>query len=156
MTSWQEFRDRLTRDAFAAQFPYPFLWIGADPDATVPEFNTVVGETPGNPIASAGHTNLIPLIKGSGNAYADRIMLGRAQNCDIVIRHSSVSKLHADFQVKGPDIAILTDRRSRNGIKVNGSELLAGASVEVRAGDRIAFGGFGTTFLGPGEVYDRL
>lgn len=156
MTSWHEHKERMSRPDFIARFPHPFLWIGADPDATVPEFNTVVGDATGPQVALGVEASLIPLVKGKDNPYADRIMLGRAQNCDVVIRHSSVSKLHADFQIRSPVLALLTDRRSRNGIRVNGQDLLAGASVEVRPGDKIAFGGFGTTFLGPGDVYDRL
>src|SRR5215471_6306343 len=36
-----------------------------------------------------------PIAKGDSRLWTERILLGRAQNNDIVIRHEGVSKLHA-------------------------------------------------------------
>src|SRR5262245_48740931 len=37
--------------------------------------------------------------KAPGNPYLDRISVGRARNCDIVVRDGSVSKLHAHMRI---------------------------------------------------------
>jgi hypothetical protein len=54
----------------------------------------------------------------------DRISLGRARNCDIVLRDPSVSKLHAHFRVKDDGKFDLVDRLSENGTEINGARLL--------------------------------
>jgi hypothetical protein len=77
--------------------------------------------------------------KAPGNPYPDRISVGRARNCDVAIRHPSVSKLHAHFR-KSEHGLELEDLDSANGTRVNGVGLGAHQPEPVRAGDTIQFG----------------
>ncbi len=80
-----------------------------------------------------------PVRKRPGNPFPDRISIGRARNCDIVLRLSYISKLHAHFLVSGPSLR-LCDQRSANGTAINGTALRAGRPTRVGLGDKIEFG----------------
>jgi hypothetical protein len=70
----------------------------------------------------------------------DRISVGRALNKDIVLRDSSVSKLHAWFELHdGLDFS-LTDAGSKNRTYVNGEPLVARQPFPLSPGDTIRFG----------------
>ena len=79
------------------------------------------------------------IAKAPGNPYKDRISVGRAQNCDVVIRDPSVSKLHAHFRAR-PEGFDLTDLESKNHTLVNGERLSPGAAGTVTDGDILQFG----------------
>jgi FHA domain len=70
--------------------------------------------------------------------FEDRVTVGRARNNDIVLRHGSISKFHASFDLEGERLFI-KDAGSRNHTLVNGKSL--DARMEIHAGDRIEFGG---------------
>ena len=53
---------------------------------------------------------VMPLTKAEGGAFAERISVGRALNCDVVIRDESVSKLHAYFRIVTATTAEVTCR----------------------------------------------
>ncbi len=38
------------------------------------------------------------IAKSEDSPYSDRFSVGRARNCDIVLRYASISKLHAHFR----------------------------------------------------------
>lgn len=65
-------------------------------------------------------------------------IVGRAEECDIVVVDNSVSRHHAVILLS-PNGARLRDLGSRNGTAVNG--ILVGTDRRVRAGDRLQFGG---------------
>ncbi len=66
-------------------------------------------------------------------------LLGRKQDADFCVPNSTVSRRHASIEVTAdPEIVLLTDLGSHNGTLVN-SERVEG-TVEVKGGDRIAFG----------------
>src|ERR1700729_1253941 len=79
------------------------------------------------------------IAKAPGNPYKDRISVGRAQNCDVVIRHASISKLHAHFRAR-PGGFDLTDLESKNHTVVNGERLLPAVASAVTDGDILQFG----------------
>ena len=82
-----------------------------------------------------------PVRKKPGNPYPTRISVGRALNCDIVLRFAMVSKLHAHFTTT-PDGGIrLVDLGSANGTSINGEPLTSATAVALGAGDEISFGG---------------
>ncbi len=88
--------------------------------------------------ASTG-ARVIAIAKAAGNPYPERIALGRARNCDVVLRDPSVSKLHACFCLV--DAALeLTDVGSHNGTRVNGRALLPHRPMRLVVGDLIVFG----------------
>jgi hypothetical protein len=85
--------------------------------------------------------------KRKGNPFPDRISVGRAPNCDVVLRYSYVSKLHGHFLVVSQDEDAgaprelsLVDQKSHNGSMVNGEKLAPGRPVSVESGDEIVLG----------------
>lgn len=79
----------------------------------------------------------------------DVTIVGRArQDCDMVINHEGVSKLHCAI-AKTDGLLFVRDLGSTNGTKVNGQRVMRGALLP---GDELAFGR--TKFkvhLGPGD-----
>jgi tetratricopeptide (TPR) repeat protein len=65
-----------------------------------------------------------------------RVVVGRAEDCDIVLDDERVSKRHFEIHRKGAEI-VLIDLGSRNGTRVNGRTL---SDVVLRPGDRIELG----------------
>lgn len=102
--------------------------------------------------------------KTSQNAWTRRISVGRATNNDIVIRHDSVSKLHAHFHMPAPaagdpgapERCLLTDAESSNGTFVNGVLLSPESSVELKVSDRIVFGTVSGHFLDAAALHIQL
>ncbi len=80
----------------------------------------------------SGSFGLHPLVKRT-SLWRERILVGRALNNDIVLRHPSVSKLHAFFQ-RGDHGWTLRDTRSANGTFLDGMRLTEdGAPARPRA-----------------------
>jgi hypothetical protein len=77
---------------------------------------------------------------GADSAFANRISVGRAPNKDLVLRHGSISKFHAYFQVDEQDCYYVADAGSKNGTLLNGSRLLAREPTPVQNGDFVVFG----------------
>lgn len=61
--------------------------------------------------------------------------VGRADDCDVIVPHGSVSRRHADLHRIGP-LFILRDMGSRNGTFVNGKRI---EQARVNRGDEIRF-----------------
>jgi hypothetical protein len=88
------------------------------------------------------------LEKSDRNDWKRRISVGRAPNNDIVIRHESVSKLHAHFHHDSgfrinpftPRELFLSDVGTVNGTLLDGRRLEKGESVAVKSGCRVQFG----------------
>lgn len=101
-------------------------------------------------------TGVFQVAKSERNPYADRISVGRAANCDIVLRHASISKLHAHFKPGRGAEAELVDLGSRNGTRVNDRRLASNAPRVVAPGDVIQFGGAPTRLVDGEGLYDLL
>lgn len=81
------------------------------------------------------------LVKSQASPYNDRVSVGRARNCDIVIRDASVSKLHAHFRVdEGARVVHVTDIASHNGTTVDGARLTPQEPCRVHPGSILQFG----------------
>lgn len=94
--------------------------------------------------------------KRPGNPFPERISFGRARNCDVVLRLSFVSKLHAHILVDKSTPRIV-DQRSANGTRLNGVALEPGVPTDLRVGDRVGFGRtYEMTFLDAGSLHARL
>jgi hypothetical protein len=160
-SDWQQYR-KLGREAFVAKFPHPFLvchdWLDAIEDHDEMQFRT----------ATVSHEDLerirerdlsralvAPAVKTKRNPY-HLIYIGRASNCDIILAHDSVSKLHASLSVKGTDVAEISDVGSRNGTFLGGERLKQGQAAQLRAGDELAIGRIPFQFLDPGRLYELL
>jgi hypothetical protein len=162
----------LPRVTFTAECAYPFLVIGAIEDDLMIDFETraidfgqlAAGEldksrtlTPGEFVeAGVGGTAIIPIVKSEHNPYSERISIGRAKTCDIVLRNGHVSKLHAHFLRADDGAWELRDANSTNGTFRNGQRIPSGDRVPVRSGDRLRFAFLDAQFLDAGSLWDRL
>ena len=72
------------------------------------------------------------------------IMIGRDEDCDIILPNVSVSRQHAKITLKSAE-AILEDIDSENGINVNGTFQ---KSKKLQSGDEFIIGTFTLVFLG--------
>ena len=98
---------------------------------------------------------VIPVAKAPGNPYPDRISVGRARSCDIVVRDSSISKLHAHFKPRD-GVLQLVDLDSSNGTRVDDRKIRPNEPIIVAAGARIEFGAIPTRLLDADGFYDVL
>lgn len=94
--------------------------------------------------------------KREGNPYPDRFSIGRALNCDVVIRLPFVSKVHAHVQVSGPSGYSLRDNDASNGTFVNGRKLEPKGTAALKLGDEIAFGSLELQFVDASQLYQIL
>lgn len=76
--------------------------------------------------------------------------VGRGEECDICVAHSSVSRWHADIQYVGSSRYEIIDHGSSNGIRINGVELRRGL---LDARDLIELGDVVLKFIPTGQVY---
>ncbi len=64
-------------------------------------------------------------------------IVGRSSGCDLVVRHASVSRRHAEIQVLG-DCVTVVDLTSRNGTYIDDERIESG---ELTVGHKVTFGG---------------
>jgi hypothetical protein len=115
-------------------------------------FATNVTETDFDPWAS--EWQVLPVAKRPGNPFPDRITVGRATNCDVVVRLPSVSKVHAHI-VRGADgTFVLHDNRPSNAIMINGNALPPGHSQTLELGDRVRIGTLEFEFVDAARLHD--
>jgi hypothetical protein len=149
-----------TREQFIAKLPHRFLIIeGALFEQEAVGFSTrVVDPASAKRIAKQAtkpELEVLEIVKAPGNPYPDRVSVGRARNCDVVMRDPSVSKLHAHFKV-APGVLELVDIDSQNGTRVNGRSLAPHQAQPVEPGDTIIFGNVNTRLIDAQHLYDLL
>jgi hypothetical protein len=165
---WRGAKATMSRAEFEERYPQIFLVrIPGAPNEVTPgaagrvEFHTVAnGHFPGMPgapgalpgafgtqpipanagLAATTEPVVLPMMKDPSNPFPERISIGRAPNCDIVIREHSVSKLHGHFRDVTMESAVFTDARSANGSRVNGVTAAAGSAVTLVSLDEIVLG----------------
>jgi hypothetical protein len=153
----------LTTDAFVAVHGRFFLVHTApaepaalddssDEWASAMAYNTTYGPNPGSmtPEVEAAYNavrdfQVSEVRKRKGNPFPDRVSVGRARNCDVVLRYSYVSKLHAHFVAAdgAADASTefsLVDQKSHNGSAVNGKPVQPGRPAPVVSGDELVLG----------------
>ena len=153
-------RARAGRDRFIAAHPLLFLVHTAperSPDKAASsefEFATRVGDYPveeDDDLEEPGWV-IAPLKKREGGPFPDRIGIGRARNCDVVLRFPSVSKLHAQFRTGA--VLHLVDVGSVNGTVVNGTALVPRLPQAAQVGDRLQFGAVAVQLVDAARLYD--
>jgi hypothetical protein len=104
------------------------------------------------------HHYALPLQKReqADGMSSDRISVGRARNKDFVLRHVSVSKFHAWFQIDPKGGFTLTDAGSKNLTRVNGEPLPPREAKRIEAGDRIRFGTVECVLCSPETLWAAL
>jgi hypothetical protein len=108
----------------------------------LPEPSTITFETRLTTIdvdPFADEWQVAPIKKRDGNPFPDRISIGRAPNCDIVIRLPSISKVHAHIVI-ADGLYSLVDNGAANSTFINRIKLANKVAVSVRFGDKIALG----------------
>ncbi len=166
---WQALKKSMARQAFTEKFPHPFLIrrIAPEKDKDGDDFGdrlsfhtnvvdsahggVIPGVTPGKLLGGI----VLPIVKKPSNPFPDRISVGRALNCDVVVRDGSVSKLHGHFKVLGAGEAEFSDLKSANGTKVNGKPVTT-APAKLTSGDTIIFGGVALQFLDAKRLWEIL
>jgi pSer/pThr/pTyr-binding forkhead associated (FHA) protein len=81
---------------------------------------------------------------------AERVVIGRGEECDISVNHASVSRVHAEIHALGDGRYEIVDRESANGIRVNGVDLKRSL---IDARDTIELGDVVFKFIPAGQIY---
>ncbi|CAH0479939.1 unnamed protein product [Peronospora belbahrii] len=80
----------------------------------------------------------VPLPRSKGSSF---ILIGRRENvCDLLLVHSSISRLHAVLQFNEQGILYLYDLHSTHGSYVNKKQVVSKEFIRVQIGDILAFG----------------
>ena len=123
-----EAQDNVKNDTLNSDVPGPLL------ASTKDRFVMVVGPTPGREyILQEGHQTL-----------------GRGDNCDITVNHASVSRVHAEIHYIRDSRYEIIDKKSSNGLRINGVELEQGL---IEARDVVEFGDVVLKFIPAGQIY---
>jgi pSer/pThr/pTyr-binding forkhead associated (FHA) protein len=85
----------------------------------------------------------------------EQITIGRARNHDIVLRHASVSKFHAFFDITESGELWLRDAGSKNHTLVEGTRIAEGG-VRPRPGDVVRFGTVDTVYVDADTLFRLL
>ncbi len=78
---------------------------------------------------------------------AESVTLGRSRTCDIMLRHTRVSSVHARFS-EGGGLLFVIDEGSKNGTRVNKLKAEPKKPLPVDVGDTLAFGPVTATLWG--------
>lgn len=109
---------------------------------------------PGRPGINTQADRLVMMAgPGAGQEFvlnAERMVLGRGEECDISINHPSVSRVHAEVRRLGEGRYEFVDLGSANGIRINGVEM---PSTLLDGRDVIELGDVFLKFLPAGEIY---
>lgn len=70
---------------------------------------------------------------------ANELIIGRGQQCDVVIKDATVSRVHAKIYCDKYGTTVIEDLNSTNGTYVNGERLIS--VIALNAGDEIQIGG---------------
>ena len=98
---------------------------------------------------------VVAVKKNPDNPFPDRLTIGRATNCDVVIRFAFISKVHAHLFVQG-DKLTLRDNKAANGTFHNHKKLDAAGSRSIRLGDTLGFGALELELIDASRLYQLL
>lgn len=146
----------LPREEFIAKVPARFLVLGVGPDNDQPlGFSTQVFKTPSLAPSAPQELVVLPIVKAANNPYPDRVSVGRARNCDLVIRDAAISKLHALVRIDADAFSVV-DVGSQNGTFLNGKRLIDNEPALLKCNDQLAFGTVDAKFMDGGALHDAL
>lgn len=146
-------------DAFRQLHPHLFLYKHAkqarDPRQSEPDIDYATRTLSLNFDPLPNKNQLVAVKKNPGNPYPDRITIGRATNCDVVIRLAFVSKVHAHLIVQ-PNQLTLRDNKASNFTFHNHRRLDPGSSRVVQLCDVLGFGALEVELVDAARLYDIL
>ncbi|HWO09025.1 MAG TPA: FHA domain-containing protein [Polyangiaceae bacterium] len=149
----------VTQATFQQLYPHYFLYkhpreaIGERPSEPDIDYATRAIDLNFDPLPAV--TQLVPVKKNPDNPFPDRLTIGRATNCDVVIRFAFISKVHAHLFVQG-DKLTLRDNKAANGTFHNRKRLEAGSSRSVKLGDALGFGALDLELVDGARLYQLL
>lgn len=109
--------------------------------------------TPGHTLGKEGavHGELVPVDSGTSiKLTKERMLVGRRDNCDIVLRHSNVSSHHCELYLED-DYWHVRDLNSRNGTRVNGVRVVSEERLDPGDVLSVAHHEFGIQYTLPTE-----
>ena len=156
-TELTELANKLGAEEFANRFPHLFLVFYETVDTVgVSSFATQVISKDAARGRPTSQVRVVPLIKAPNNPYSDRISLGRARNCDVLLRNPSVSKLHAHIRKEPNGTWVVIDANSHNGTTIDGLRVTASQPIPIKIGEPITFGGMIVRIATASMVYQAL
>jgi hypothetical protein len=159
ITEYQRKARGMALSAFQQQFPHLFFFKhpkGARSERdSAPGFDYATQAISLNFDPMPGETQLVPVKKNPDNPFPDRLTIGRATNCDVVIRLPFVSKVHAHLFVQG-DKLTLRDNKAANFTFHNHRKLEPGSSRSIKLGDIISFGALDLELMDATRLYELL
>lgn len=99
---------------------------------------------------------VLPIKKRAGNPYQDRISIGRASNCDLVLRVPFISKVQAHILRDNDGAYSLRATNSANPTLLNNRRVEAGTACPLKVADEIAFGPMKFEFVDAARLYLAL
>jgi pSer/pThr/pTyr-binding forkhead associated (FHA) protein len=105
-------------------------------------------------VSLAAEWQVLPVTKRPGSPFPERITVGRATNCDIVLRAPSVSKVHAHIVCEAGGAFHLCDNRPSNATFLNDEKLAPGESRALQLGDLVRFGPLEFEFVDATRLHD--
>lgn len=147
----------LSREEFLGEFPRHYLcYLTGEREENTANFQTLAGEI-SQSVDGSEFLHVVPLAKREGgNPFGMMITLGRANNNDVPIPVSGVSKFHGFFSLRGEDW-FLTDAGSLNGTWVGGERIESRASAKVELGAEITLSNsIRCWLLSSGGLFDLL
>lgn len=154
MNELNDLASRLTSDEFGVRFPHLFLIFYETVDVVgASSFATQIVSKDQARKRPTSELRVMALVKAPGNPYSDRISVGRARNCDVVLRNPSVSKLHAHIRREPNGSWVLIDVNSHNGTSIDGARVSPSQPVVLRIGEQVTFGGMVVRVVDAPQLY---
>jgi hypothetical protein len=151
----------LSEAEFVARYPFPVVAVGLIQSQagefqflTMPDGTGPLLDRPGaKPVLGV---ELIRLYKRASNPFAQWITVGRAQNNDIVVRSTDMSKFHAYYSQREDGGWALTDSNSTNGSFLGGERLLPNRPYPIENGQSVFLASTQMTLLQAKGLYQFL
>jgi|SRR4051812_35859826 hypothetical protein len=149
----------LSSEAFRQLYPHYFLYKYArqvrDLGPSEPDIDYATRTLSLNFDPLPRLSQLVEVKKNPDNPFPDRLTIGRATNCDVVIRLAFVSKVHAHLITDGAKLT-LRDNKASNFTFHNHRRLEPGSSRTIQLGDTLSFGALDLELMDAARLYELL
>lgn len=147
----------LNLTAFKAIHPYLFLFKHAKtaiaPQPELADINYATRAVAVNFDPIPNESRIVVVRKNPDNPFPDRLTIGRAPNCDVIIRMAFISKVHAHLFIPAGEPMTLRDNNAANGTSHNYQKLEPGSSRNVKLGDILGFGALAFELMDAERLY---